>query len=161
MDSRTLEYLLTPAPLMRPCEVDPYLSVAPALLSGHLDVMTRSGRKLDAEVTVPVPGVLRLRLGSAEELAATPRPSLIVSPALANQPAEVTSVPGGVAVSGSGRTMTWAPGFSSIAYGSSYRAANGANQAGLGSSALLSGTRETGYRQLWRLAHDEDIFGGG
>jgi alpha-D-xyloside xylohydrolase len=57
--------------------------------------------------------------------------------------------------------MTWAPGLSSSAYGSSYRAANGADQAELGSSALLSGTRETGYRHLWRLAHDEDIFGGG
>ena len=30
MDSRTLDYLLAPAPLMRPSEVDPYLSVAPA-----------------------------------------------------------------------------------------------------------------------------------
>ena len=161
MDSRTVDYLLAPAPLMRPSEVDPYLSVAPAPLSGHLEVMTRSGRRLDAEVTVPVPGVLRLRLGSAEELAATPRPSSIINPGLANEPAEVTSVPGGVAVSGSGRTMTWAPGLSNSAYGFPYQVADGADQAELGSSALLSGLRGTGYRHLWELAHDEDIFGGG
>jgi len=136
MDSRTVDYLLAPAPLMRPSEVDPYLSVAPAPLSGHLEVMTRSGRRLDAEVTVPVPGVLRLRLGSAEELAATPRPSSIINPGLANEPAEVTSVPGGVAVSGSGRTMTWAPGLSNSAYGFPYQVADGADQAELGLSLI-------------------------
>ena len=161
MDSRTLDYLLAPAPLMRPSEVDPYLSVAPAPRSGHLDVVTQSGRRLDAEVTVPVPGVLRLRLGSAEDLGATPRPSAILSPGLANEPARATSVPGGVAVSGSGRTMTWDPGLSNSAYGFSYQVADGANDAELGSTALLSGVRNTGYRHVWGLAHDEDIFGGG
>jgi len=116
---------------------------------------------LDAEVTVPVPGVLRLRLGSPEELAATPRPSAILNPGLANEPVKLMSVPGGVAVSGSGRTMTWAPGLKLCAYGSSYESANGANQTELGSSALLSGVMGTGYRHLWDLEHDEDIFGGG
>ena len=161
MDSRTLDYLLAPAPLMRPSEVDPYSSVAPGATCGHLDVTTQSGRRLDAEVTVPVPGVLRLRLGSAEDLAATPRPSSIISPGLANEPVRVTSVPGGVTVVGSGRTMTWDPGLANSAYGCSYRAADGADDVELGSTALVSGVRDTGYRHLWALAHDEDIFGGG
>ncbi|TVT18142.1 glycoside hydrolase family 31 protein [Amycolatopsis rhizosphaerae] len=135
--------------------LDPYVGVA--VRGDALEVRLKSGRTLPVEVTVPLPGVLRVRLG-------TPPPAesgmLVHS---AEQPADLAHRDGGVEISGPGVEAFWEadgqgfrcgeyqrfsePGASTVPYSSGYREA-GAEWPG-------------GWVETVRLSPDCAVYGGG
>lgn len=88
MDTTTAAYLSAPSPLLDPAfGVDPW--VAAELRSGQLVLLTRDLRELPCEATVPVEGVLRLRIGDPGAL--PPEGPLLVGD-LATTPAAAQQV---------------------------------------------------------------------
>lgn len=86
MDDRTSAYLVAPSPLIDPSyQVDPWAG-AELTPDGLLLLRTVGGRELPCLATVPVAGVVRLRVGDTSRL---PVPSPLLVGGLAETPAEL------------------------------------------------------------------------
>ncbi|WP_158674711.1 glycoside hydrolase family 31 protein [Streptomyces hoynatensis] len=96
---------------MAPTSTDPYVSAEPAAEAEFLRVTCASGRTLRFSCTVPVPGVLRLRLvppggeGTAHPPASSP---MLVD--LPHRPARLTRTPTGTRITGPGVEAEWESG---------------------------------------------------
>ena len=150
MDPRTRAFLTAPSPLVDPVrQVDAWTS---AEVSGDgLVLRTAGGRALPCAVTVPVEGVLRLRIGDTSRL---PSPSPMLVACLAETAAEITAQPdGSVAIQGAGVDATWTPqGLRLGAYGGAPVFASG---------PLVEDGAVVGFVETTALAPDARVYGGG
>lgn len=135
--------------------LDPYVGVA--VRGDALEVRLESGRTLPATVTVPLPGVLRVRLGTPPRA----EPGILVRSD--EQSADLAPRDGGVEIGGPGVEAFWEangqgfrcgeyqrfsePGAATVPYSSGYR------EAGEG--------RPGGWVETVRLSPDCAVYGGG
>lgn len=151
MDTRTRAFLTAPSPLVDPAlQVDPWALVL--LDEAGLLLGTAGGRWLRCLPTVPVPGVLRLRVGDLSRL---PSPSPMLMDGLAETPAQcVQSADGTVTLTGDGVSAGWsAEGLSFKGYGAPPVFSRG---------LLLDAAGEVaGFLEATALAPDSRLYGGG
>lgn len=139
-------------------DLDPYAGVA--VRDGALEVTLASGRTVRVDPTVPLPGVLRLRLG------APPRgrsPVLVGRGDADAPPAELATDADGVRITGDGVSAHWAAdgqGFTCGAYArhSEPLAATVPFASGYRPG---DGDRPAGWVETVRLGPDAAVFGGG
>ncbi|MFI7275291.1 glycoside hydrolase family 31 protein [Streptomyces sp. NPDC049879] len=86
---------------------DPYVAAEPAADREFLRVTLASGRSVRFSCTVPLPGVLRLRLVSPTGADPGPRGASPMLTDLPHHPAELRRVPGGTVITGPGVRAEW------------------------------------------------------
>lgn len=107
MDPRTRAYLEAPAPLVDPAAaVDPW-AAAQVQPDGTLLLRTEGGRVLPCVASIPVGGVLRLRIGDTSRL---PDPSPLLVAELPDTPAAAAAADGVVLLQGPGVEASFGPG---------------------------------------------------
>jgi len=162
VDATTHDFLRLPAPLQdEALLVDPFVHARPGQEPGHAVLTTAAGSELAAEFTVPLPGVLRLRLG---DRLAPPTPSILLTDRAAGPPATLTALPSGdVAVRGPGLDAVLAGNGSGLRLAALRPAEIGHTL--LGPAALWGRTAtpagETGWLVTAALDGDTGVYGGG
>lgn len=91
---------------------DPYVAAEAAADVEELRVTLASGRTVRASCTVPVTGVLRVRIASPGPARKRPRllPDPVLRPDLPHRPARLRPVPGGTQITGPGVRAVWQAG---------------------------------------------------
>lgn len=158
-------YVGQPAPLADPAtRFDPVVGVEPDPgRPGGFLARTADGRILVGEFSCPVPGTIRLRMGStADGLGALgSSPMLVAGP---GTPMVLQSCPGGVRASGGGRECTWRPRADGLVAGRlrsapAYRPLDGPPP---GIGVLLEETGEVwGTLYSFAIGVDDAVYGGG
>lgn len=158
-----LGWLRWPSPLLDDAvTVDAFAGAAvdEAAGPGRLALTLASGTRLQAELTVPVEGVLRIRV--AERLG-PPRPSPMLVEDLAATPAGLAEGAGAIRVDGAGVTGEWATEGGGLAVGPWCRAAGAEALTGTigGAGRLVEDGRPVGWVETARLGPDSAVYGSG
>jgi alpha-D-xyloside xylohydrolase len=154
-----------PSPLLDDgVAVDPYATAAIASAGdGRLAVTLASGGGVDVELTVPVPGVLRVRAAAAGSLGA-PAPTPMLVGDVGRTPAQLSVADGGgITIEGPGMAATWTAD-GGLRAGPYRRAAGvGALTGAVGGSGRLvdADGAPVGWVELTHVAADAAVYGGG
>ncbi|HVL80470.1 MAG TPA: TIM-barrel domain-containing protein [Actinomycetota bacterium] len=155
---RTFGPLGWPSPLLdETLEIDPYTSVA---LDGDRIVLElASGEQVQARLTVPVPGVLRVRVGDRLD---DPAPSVLLAD-LPDEPASLSGSWDGVRISGPGVEAIWERDGQGLTLGAFRRAPKlaliGGPLGGVGRLRTADGP--AGWLETAWLTPDAAVYGGG
>ncbi|GAA4693265.1 hypothetical protein GCM10023215_33110 [Pseudonocardia yuanmonensis] len=136
-------------------DLDPYDGAG--LTDGRLRVRFASGRTDEVAATVPVPGVLRLRIGPP-----VPGTSPILLP-LADRPAELTAVEGGVRIAGPEVEAVWSADGQGLRCGGFARFSEPAAETVPFAAGRrpATGERPAGWVETVHLGPDAGVYGGG
>jgi len=149
VDTRTRAFVTAPSPLIDPAlPVDRWAAVS--LVDGALLLRTAAGRDVSCTVTIPTPGVLRLRIGDTSRLP-DPSPILLELP---DTPAQLAAAADGVCISGDGIDARWGPD------GLRFKGYDRPDLFGGGVITTADGS-VAGFLETVALTPDSRLYGGG